>query len=143
MSYTQRFTEGAALLAAINPASYNSVQDTGFVSLANYQRAVIIIHAGVLGGDLDIDIEQGTDTSGTGVKTLNAGGKDVTKTGTTDNNTVTVIEIKTSELDVANAFDTINAELTPASAGIFSVQIWGIVANYPPVGTTLIDEIVD
>ena len=53
MSYTQRFTEGAALLAAINPASYNSVQDTGFVSLANYQRAVIIIHAGVLGGDLD------------------------------------------------------------------------------------------
>ena len=141
--YTARFSEQAAYLGGINPASYNSEQNTGYVSLANYHRAAVIIHAGVLGGNVNIDLEQGTDTSGTGAKTLDSGGKDVDLVATTDNNTVSVVEIRTDELDVANAFDCINVEVTPASAGIISVQIWGLEARYKPVSTSNLDSVTD
>lgn len=143
MTYTERFSESWSLLAAINPASYNTVQDSGFVSLANYHRAVIIIHAGVLGGDLDVDIEQATTTAGAGIKTLDGGNKDITLTATTDDDTVSVIEVRTAELDVDNAFDCINVEATPAAAGIFSIQIWGGVARYQPVSTANLDSVTD
>lgn len=139
---TQRFSEEWALLGVINPASHSTEQNTGYVSLANYPRAVVILHCGVIGGNLDVDIEEGTDTSGSGAQTFNAGGKDITKTATTDNNTVSVIEIKSSECDVADSYDCINVEVTPASAGIFSVQIWGLAA-YKPAPTTLLDSVTD
>ena len=70
--YTARFSEQDALLATIDPASYNSEQNTGYVSLAQYHRAYVVVHAGVLGGNVNIDLEQGTDTSGTGAKTLDS-----------------------------------------------------------------------
>ena len=143
MSYTERYSEVHSLLGVINPASYNSVQDTGYVSFANYHRGVIKIHCGVIGGNLDIDIEQGTTTAGAGAKTFNSGSKDITKTATTDNNTVSVIEINSSEFDVNNGFDTLNVEVTPASAGIFSVEIWGIVPRFAPVGVANLDTITD
>lgn len=138
----QLFTEGWALLGVINPASHNSEKNTGYVSLANYPRAVILIHCGVIGGDLDIDIEEGTNTSGAGAQTFDSGAKDITKTATTDNNTVSAIEIKSSECDVADGYHCINVEVTPASAGIFGVQIWGLAA-YKPAPTTLLDSVTD
>jgi len=143
MSYTERFTEGAALLGVIDPASHTAEKNTGYVSMANYGRAVIILHCGVIGGNLDVDIETAKDTSGTGAKTFDSGNKDTTKTATTDNNTVTVIEIKAEEFDVANGFDCLNVEVTPASAGIFGVQVWGLEPRYKPVSTTLLDAVVD
>jgi hypothetical protein len=141
--YTARFSEQAALLATIDPASHNAEQNTGYVSLANYHRAVVIIHAGVLGGNLDVDIEEATTTAGAGAQTFNSGGKDIALTATTDDNTVSVIEIKTSELDIADSFDCINVEITPAGAGIFSAQIWGLEPRFKPVATTNIDSITD
>ncbi len=143
--FTERFSEGAQLLAKINPASYSSEQNTGFVSLANFHRAVIIIHAGVLGNNVDVDIEQATNTSGSGtVKTVDSNSKDINLTATTDNNTVSVIEIRSEELDIANGYDCINVEATPAGAGaIFGVQIWGIAPRYKPVATTNLDSVTD
>lgn len=143
MTYTNRFSEAAAYLGGINPASYAAEQNTGYVSLANYHRAVIIIHTGVIGGNLDIDIEEGTDTSGTGAQTFDAGGKDITKTATTDNNTVSLIEIRTEECDVANNYDCINVEVTPGAGGIFGVEVWGLEPRFAPVATTNVDTITD
>lgn len=142
--YTERFSEGAALLGSINPASYNSEQNTGYVSFANYARGVVIIHAGVLGQNVDVDIEQATDTSGTSAKAFDSNGKDITLTATTDNNTVSVIEINADEFDVANSFLTLNVEATPAgSSSIFGVQIWGTVPRFKPVATTNLDSVTD
>jgi hypothetical protein len=144
MTYTQRFSEGAAYLGGINPASYTSEQNTGYVSLANYHRAVIIIHAGVLGQNTDIDIEAAQDTSGTGPGSFHSGAKDILLTATTDNNTVSVIEIKTEEFDIAGGDDCINVEAIPAGASsIFGVQIWGLEPRYMPVPTTGLDSVTD
>jgi len=143
MAYMERFTEHAALLATIDPASYSTEQNTGYVSLANYHRAVVLIHCGVIGGNLDIDIEQATDTSGTSAKSFDSGGKDIAKTATTDNNTVSAIEIRNEELDIANKFDCINVEVTPASAGIFGVQVYGLAPRFKPVPTTNLDTVTD
>lgn len=144
MSYTERFSETHTILGKINPASYAAEQNTGYVSLANYHRAVIILHAGVLGQNVGFDIEQATDTSGTSAKALDSGSKDVDWTATTDNNAVAVIEIRTEELDVNGGFDCINVEATPAgSAAIFSVEIWGAEPRYAPVSTANLDSVTD
>jgi len=142
--YTERFSEVAAYLGGINPASYNSEQNSGYVSLANYHRAVIIIHAGVLGQDVDVDVEAAQDTSGTGPGSFDSASKDITLTATTDNNTVSVIEIRTEELDIAGGDDCINLEMTPAgSSSIFGAQIWGLVPRFAPVATTNLDSVTD
>ena len=143
MGMTERWSEVNALLATIHPASYDSEQNSGYVSLANYHRAVIIIHAGVIGGTLNVDIEEGTSTAGAGAQSFDSAGKDVTITATTDNDTVSVIEIDADELDVPNGYTCINLEITPASAGIFSAQIWGTVPRFAPVATTNVHEITD
>lgn len=141
--YTERYSEVWSLLATIDPASHSAVQDTGYVSLANYHRGLIVVHTGVLGGNLDVDVEQAINTSGGSAKTLDSGNKDIALVATTDDDTVSVIEIRTAELDVDNRFDCINVEVTPASAGIFSVQLWGGVSRYQPVPTTNLDSVTD
>ena len=141
--YCERFSEVWSLLATIEPASSQAEQNTGFVSLANYHRAVIIIHVGALGGDVDCDVEQAINTSGDDVKTVQANTKDITLTAVTDDDTVSVIEVRTAELDVDNRFDCINLEMTPAQAGIVSAQIWGGVSRYQPVPTTNLDSVTD
>ena len=141
MGYTERFSERWALLAVINPASHSTEQNAGAVSCANYSRVVAIIHCGVLGGDLDIDVEEAVTTTGA-LASFDAGGKDITKTATTDDDTVSVIEIKGEEFTVVSAYDCINVEVTPAAAGIFGVQIWGL-ADFPPASTTNLDTVTD
>jgi len=141
MSYTERFSERWALLASIEPASYTTEQNTGAVACQNYTRLVVIIHCGVIGGDLDIDIEEATSITGT-LASFDSGNKDVTKTATTDNDTVSVIEIRGEEFDVNNVYGCLNVEVTPASAGIFSGQLWG-QAVYPPASTTNLDSVTD
>ena len=142
MSYTERFTEAWALLGSIDPASHSTEQNTGYLSCANYHRVVVLIHCGVIGGDLDIDVEESVNTDGDDPASFDAGGKDVTKTGTTDNDTVSAIEIKGDEFDVDNARDCLNIEVTPGAAGIFGVQVWGL-ADYKPVPTTNLDSVTD
>lgn len=142
--YTARFSEIAEYLGGINPASYNSEQNSGYVSLENYHRAVIIIHAGVLGQNVDVDVESAQDTSGTDAGAFDSNGKDITLTATTDNNTVSVIEIRTEEFDVDDAHCCINLEMTPAgSSSIFGAQIWGFVPRYAPASTTTLDSVTD
>lgn len=138
---TGRFFEGGALLAKIDPASHSAEKNTGYVSLANYKGAIVILHCGVIGGNLDVDIEQAKDTSGTGAKAFDSGNYDMNKTATTDNNTVSLIDIPTAKMDVANGFDCLNVEVTPASAGIFAVEVWGYDARYKPVSTAQLDDL--
>ena len=142
--FTERFSEVCYPLGRINPASYNAEQNTGYVSVRDYHRVAIVIHAGVLGQNVDVDIEQATDTAASGAKAFASNSKDITLTATTDNNTVNVIEIRGEEFDVANAFDCLNLEMTPAGASsIFGAIIYGIVPRYAAVPTTNWDSVTD
>jgi len=142
MSYTERFTEGWAYLGGINPASYNTVQDTGNLLCEEYARLAIIVHAGVMGGNCGFDIEEAT-TSVAGTRAqFDSGNKDLDLVATTDDNTVSVIEIKAEEFTVGT-YSYINVECTPAAASIFSVQVWGGEARHKPVSTTTLDSVTD
>ena len=143
MTYTERFSEGNAVLADINPASYTSEQNTGAVSFANYARGVVLIHAGVLGQDVDIDVEQSTTAAGT-PKAFDSNAKDIPLTATTDNNTISVIEINADEFGVANGYYFLNVECPPAGpSSIFSVLVLGTVPRFKPVPTTTLDSVTD
>jgi len=147
MSYTERFSEVYALLGTINPDDYSGEQNTGYVSLANYHRAVIIIHCGVIAANIDVDIEQATDTAGSNPKSLDSASKDIALTALTDSDTVSVIEIRTEELDVDGGFDCINVEATVDEklqvTSLFYVEIWGAVPRFAAVATTALDSVTD
>lgn len=140
MAYTERFSERMELLGVINPASHSTEQNTGRMDFSNIVRAVIVIHCGVIGADLDVDIEQSITSTGT-LASFDSGSKDVTILNA-DDNTVTVIEIRPEEFTVASKYRYLNVEATPGGASIFGVQVWGEAA-YPPASTTLIDSVTD
>lgn len=145
--YTARFTEQVAFLDKLDPDSYAAaVYDTGFNSLRDYHRAAIVLLVGDMtqGATLDMDIEQATTTAGAGIKAIT--GKSITQLTQAggDSNTTVVVELRTEELDVDNAFDCINAEVTVGTAAVeFALLILGLEPRYPPVPTTNLEEVVD
>lgn len=145
--YTARFTEMVCFLDKLDPDSYDPAEyNTGCNSLQRYHRAAVVLLVGdmVQGSTLDMDIEQATDTDGTGLKAIT--GKSITQltAADLDSNTTVVVEIRTEELDVDNAFDCINAEVTVAGAAVeFALLILGLEPRYPPVPTTTLEEVVD
>ena len=144
--YTEDFSEVHELLAHIPADSATTEQNSGYVSLENHPRAVVVVSVGDLATNatFDIDIEQAQDTAGTGAKAL--AGKSTTQLteAGTDSNKVVIIEIRTEELDVTNGFKCINVEVTPATAAAeFAVLIFGVGGpRYAPVGVTGIEEII-
>ena len=147
--YTERFTETAALLYNLAPISVTNgaIAYTSYVSLANYHRAAIVIHTGVMqsGSTVDAVVYQATTTAGAGSKVLTATKAitQLTQAGT-DSNKDVCIEIRTEELDVAGGFDCIALGYTVGTAAsILSIEIYGLVPRYAPVATTAWDEIVD
>jgi hypothetical protein len=144
MPYTERFSEVHEFLAGIPPASYTTEQNTGFVHFANYHRGVILIHAGAVVGTCDVDVEQAQDTLGTGKKAFDANAKDIVLTSG-HNNIVAIIEIKSSEFDVANRYDCLNLEVTPGIQGsaVFGAGIFGLEPRYGATPATQVDSITD
>ncbi|HML23510.1 MAG TPA: hypothetical protein PKD09_17775 [Aggregatilinea sp.] len=138
---TALITEGLEYLGGIAPASHSTEQNTGSINCGLYERVLVVLHCGVIGGNLDVDIEQQASSGGT-PKALDSNSKDVAKTATTDNDTVTAININAEEFDVNNGYEYLNVEVTPASAGIFGVQVWG-VPRYKPAANALLDAVVE
>jgi len=142
MSFTERFTERWQLLDTIPPSSSSAEQNTGWISMANFQRVVFILQTGAIEdtGTVDLDIEVGTTSAGGTTATL----KSITQLTTADDNKVVVVEVRGEEMNVAGVeYDYIQGELTGANAaGITALQVWGY-CEYAPAVTTTIDEIVD
>jgi len=81
MYYACNFTEAHELLAEINAAASAVENNTGYVSLANFHRAVVMVIPGTLGSALDVDVEQlPPRTAGAGAKAFGAtaGDHDIT-----------------------------------------------------------------
>ncbi len=132
------FTERNCLLAVIDPASYTTEQNSGYVSRAGYGRIVCIIHTGVIGADLDVDVEAAKNSQGTNSVSFDAGAKDVTIPNA-DDNSVYVIEIAADDF---SSYPYVNFEFTPGGASIFEVAVWGVDAYYQPVSNALIEEVL-
>ena len=139
--FTQRFSEEVAILDYTSVSGASTEQNTGYVDVSKYHRVAVLILPTDLGGDLDVDLEQATDTSGTSAKSLDSGNKDTTVLSTATD--PTIIEIKGEEFDVDNAFDCLNVEITPGASSSFEVLILGFCPRYAPVSTTGYEAVVD
>jgi hypothetical protein len=140
-----KFAEGFQLVAAWDPVDVNSTAQTGdIVSLENYQRCAVVVHAkagSATTGDITLTIVQCTDVSNSlaDAKALNFTRIDVkqgadsaaigqfTATTQTAANTYTsatsgeadliwVVDFGADELDIANDFDCIRASLGATSS---------------------------
>lgn len=146
MPYTERFSEVHQVLAH-EPADSQAVEvNSGFLSLANFHRAVVIISLGDMaaGGQFVVNVDQATNTAGASSKALT--GKSTTRLTQAggDGDDLLIIEIKSIELDVANGFDCINVRINPVDAAAeFALLVLGCIPRFPPVATTLVTEIVD
>jgi hypothetical protein len=144
MPYSVNFSEQWELIDFMYTlaGASNTEFNTGYSSIANYPRVVIIIHPMDINDALDVDIEQALTTAGGSAKLFHANDHDIT-VATTDTEP-SVIEIVSEEFDATNKFDCLNVEITTANTGgegnDFVVEIWGETA-YAPAATTNLDSV--
>lgn len=138
MAFTNRYTEEVALIHVSNESGVSAEQNTGWISVANYQRVVIEIHAVTVGTSIDADVEIATDSSGTGV--TNMTGKSITQLTAAGN---VAIEINSEEFNQSNTYYThLQVETTPAGTCDYVVLVKGISPRFAPVTVANWSEIV-
>lgn len=144
MSVTERFTERWQLLGKINPSSSSAEQNSGWFSVANFPRVVVILQVGATAGTatVDMDIEIGTTSSGGTTATMTS--KSITQLTDADDNLVCVVEIRGEEFIQSNVeYGYMQVELTSANAASLSaVTVWGY-CDYAPAVVTGLEEVVD
>lgn len=143
--YTARMTEQWELIDTVYGANVAAATETnsGWNSVQGYYRLLIVIDPVSLNDNLDVDIEQATDTSGTGSKALDSNSKDITVAST--DTLPSAIEIRMEEFDVDNDFDAIQVEITTAAgsgSNYFAAKIYGL-PDYAPAVTTNWDSVTD
>ena len=145
--YTARFTELNEIIAGLYPANKAiAAHNTAWTSMANHQRAIYLVRVGALASaaTLDFKLQQATAAAGTGAKDIS--GKSVTQLTQAggDGSETVAIELRTEELDVDGGFDYIRGVLTIAGNTVYCEVIpIKFAANYPPVSTSAVAEIVD
>lgn len=150
MSYTQRFSEVHNPLIVVAPAvmSPAAEQISAYVSLQNYHRAVAVITLGAIAatGTVQVRLLQATSTAGAGAKgipTTATQDKITTVLTTADASSTVVIELRTEELDVDNGFDCVAVAYDVDTDTVaLSITLWGIEPVYPPVASSVFNEVV-
>ncbi len=144
MPVTEYFSE-VNRLDQIVPASRNQAEIlTAYVSMRDYHKATAIIQVGSIAanGVVNAKLIQATDTLGAGAKEI--AGKAITALGDTDDNKMCVIELDTSELDVANRYDCIALQIN--TGGNCAILCSGLLVRWLPrfkkVDNTNLEEIV-
>lgn len=144
--YCERFTEEWELIDVVYGANVaaNTETNSGWNDMGNYHRICIVIDPVSLGDALDVDIEQATDSSGTGIKTVDSNTKDITVA--TADTAPSAIEIQMEEMDVTNRFNHLQVEITTANTGgganYFAAKIYGL-RRYGAAATTNWDSVTD
>jgi hypothetical protein len=144
--FTERFSETHEVLAHMPADSETTEQNTGWLFAGNHHRFVVLGSVGEMqaSATFDIDIEQASDSTGTGVKAVS--GKSITQLTQAggDGDQVVMLELKGTELDVSGGFEYFRVEVTPAVAAVeFALIVLGIVPRFAPVSTSTVEEIVD
>ncbi len=160
---------------AAGPADINGAGITGdYVSFKNYRRCLVLVYAGdgSAGGDLQVDLYQATDVSGTDAKVLNAleteriftkqhastfaGVEQWTKetqatadqqyTDATSGEQVNLwgLEVKAEDLDADNDFDCMRADVAdPSAAKVVGLLYILMDPKYPSAPELMLSAIVD
>lgn len=139
-------SEAIALLANYNAASVSaSTVTTGWISAANHERFLAMVSSGVLGSSatLDAKLQQASDSSGTGAKDIT--GKTITQiVKASGDNKVALINLKASELDVANGFTHFRLSMTVGTAAsLLDAKVIGLVPRYEPNSAYNIAAVVE
>lgn len=154
--------ENAAIeVAAVPIDTTGAAVDGDYVSLKNYGHLTIIIAQGAwAGGTPAVTLNQATAVAGTGAKALGfdyrwtkvaISGTTFTKTAVTSDtfdlpavaNTINVIEIDASDLDVANGFDCVSLQIESPGANADLISAFYILSQPRYAQATLPDPKVD
>jgi len=146
-AYTNRFTEVHELAGHLcdlaDPGVYTTLN---YRSMANHQRATVIVMVGAMAqaGTIDLVLMQAQDAAGTGAKVI--AGKSITQLTQAggDGDDICVIEVRSEELDVNGGFGHVGAILTvgTAAAEVAVLALFGC-SNYAPVTVANWTEVVD
>ena len=146
MDWTNRFTEGAAVLAYDQPYQRNAgTRNSSYVSMMNYHRAVLLLAVGSMANlaTLDVAIRQATSTAGASNKAITSKAITQLTQASGDGDDLLAIELRTEELDVENGFDCINVRATVGVSNVvYGWWLLGLSPRFPPVSTTNFAEIV-
>lgn len=137
----ESFSEGIEPMTRIPAASYNSVQNSGWVSLATHNRVVFILSPNVITatGTLDFKLQRATDSSGTGV--VDFAGKAITQLAAGTITKEYVIEVLGEEMPAG--FTHVRAVVTPATAAsTLSLLGLGVSVRNAPVPQTNYGQVV-
>ncbi len=148
MEYTRRFTEEFQFATGLLPTAARApgTFDTAWLSMRDFHRAVAILRVGTIAaaGTVDFSIRQATDTAGAGAKAITGKAITVLTQAGGDGDDTCVIEVRTEELDVNNAFDCISGRLVLAVGTAYTdVLILRGVTRFAAVSTTALTEVVD
>lgn len=133
--YTERFSEGHALLTSISPVSATVVNTPVWVDTSLYPRLVAKLKTGLIaaGGIVNMKLQQATSAAGANAKDIT--GKAIVPLADTDDNVDRWIELRTEELDVDGGFRYVGCLVTPSvGAALISMEILGFsTVRYEPV----------
>jgi hypothetical protein len=127
-------SDKTTLLAFLQPISQAAATvTTGWLPMSRYENLLAVLQCGVLGASATVDakLQQATDSGGTGAKDIT--GKAITqltKAGSDDGKSV-MINCRSEELDVTNAFTHVRLSITVGTAAsLISAAVFGIDARY-------------
>lgn len=137
---TYRPSEKVAVLDAISPVSQGVGTVTGsWISVAQFRKILAIIQTGVMTATatLDAKLQQATTSGGAGAKDVS--GKAITQLTQAggDSSKQVLIDLDTSQLDVAGGFSYIRLSLTDAAAAsLISAVLLGFDGRYEPASVS-------
>lgn len=125
----------AAIVGVIDPdAAGTGAQQTGWISMSDFQCIMAIVMAGTLGtaATLDAKLEQAQDASGTGAKDV--AGSDITQlVKASDDDKQAIIECWAEDLDLANDFTHVRLSMTVGAAtSDCGAVVMGLNPRYGP-----------
>jgi len=131
---THKASEAMALLGAVDPdVTTAGTVTTGWIDASRFDRFLALVSPGTLGTSATVDakLEQASDASGTGAKDI--GGKgitQITQAGTDQSDTQALIDLRQTELDLANDFTHFRLSVTVAAA---TSDLYAAVLGYAPI----------
>lgn len=137
-------SEQIGVLAAINPSSQAAgAANSGWVSMANFQKLLAIVQTGTLGAAATVDakIQQAQDNAGTGAKDI-AGAAIAEISGA--NNQQAEINLDASQLDVEGGFGFVQLSVTVgAAASETAALLLGFNPRFaPPANAASVAQVV-
>ena len=127
-------SQRVAVAAAIDPQSTNAPVSTPWISAATFHKLMAVLSVGALGAAATVDakFQQAQDANGMGVKDVTTTiMPTLTKAGTDNSSTQSLINCKMAELDINNGFSFVRFTVTPAvAASLIQASVLGVDPHY-------------